>query len=166
MAFAAKSNENPARNNGPFYHDTPNPEWSRDAKFATFLARKQNEAELDRLVTGWTKDYTREYIMATLQAADVPCGIVQTAEDLFNDPQLKHREHFRLLEHTAIGKHHYNSPSYKLSKTPNQITKAAPCLGEDNEYVYKEILGLTDDDIADMLVEGSITTEADLPGAL
>ena len=104
--------------------------------------------------------------MATLQAAGVPCGIVQTAEDLFNDPQLKHREHFRLLEHTAIGKHHYNSPSYKLSKTPNQITKAAPCLGEDNEYVYKEILGLTDDDIADMLVEGSITTEADLPGAL
>ena len=56
MAFAAKSNENPARNNGPFYHDTSNPEWSRDAKFATFLARKQNEAELDRIVTGWTKD--------------------------------------------------------------------------------------------------------------
>lgn len=39
-----------------------------------------------------------------------------------------------------------------------------PSLGKDNEYVYKEILGLTDDDISDLLVEGVITTDADLPG--
>ena len=57
----------------------------------------------------------------------------------------------------------HNSTSYQLSKTPAHIWKAAPCLGEDNEYVFKEILGYSDDEIADMLVNRVITTEADLP---
>lgn len=52
----------------------------------------------------------------------------------------------------------------RFSKTPPDFRKAAPCLGEDNEHVYKEILGLTDDEIADLLAEGVITTDADLPG--
>jgi benzylsuccinate CoA-transferase BbsF subunit len=91
--------------------------------------------------------------------------MVQTAEDLFKDPQLKHREHYRFLEHTVIGEHAYNAPAYRLSKTPNLIYKPGPCLGEDLEFVYKEILGLTDDDISDLFAEGVITTEADVPGA-
>jgi benzylsuccinate CoA-transferase BbsF subunit len=101
--------------------------------------------------------------MAMLQDAGVPCGMVQTAEDLFDDPQLKERRHFRFLEHGVIGKHAYNAPAYQLSKTPNDIRKAGPCLGEDNEFVYTEILGYSYDEIADMLVEGVITTDADAP---
>jgi len=101
--------------------------------------------------------------MAMLQAAGVPAAPVERCEDLFNNPQLKHREHFRLLEHKVIGKHHYNAPAYRLSKTPNHIWKAAPCLGEDNEYVYKELLGYTDEEIAELLIAGVITTDADLP---
>jgi crotonobetainyl-CoA:carnitine CoA-transferase CaiB-like acyl-CoA transferase len=46
------------------------------------------------------------------------------------------------------------------------MTKAGPCLGEDNGYVYKEILEYSDDEIADLLVEGVITTDADLPAFL
>ena len=140
------------------------PEWAEDPKFATMLGRRENEEELDRLIGEWTKDYPAEQIMAMMQDAGVPCGVVQNAEDLFNDPQLKHREHFRFLEHKVIGAHAYHAPAYRLSKTPNYIWKAGPCLGEDNEYVYKEVLGYTDDEIADLLIEGVITTEADLPG--
>jgi len=143
-----------------------NPAWTKDRKFSTFLSRKENEEELDRLVGEWTKDYAPHQLMGLLQDAGVPCGVVQTCEDLFNDPQLKERQHFRFLEHKVIGNHAYNAPAYRLSKTPNHIWKAGPCLGEDNEYVYKEILGYTDDEIADMLVEGVITTEADVPEVL
>ena len=46
------------------------------------------------------------------------------------------------------------------------IRKSGPCLGEDNEYVYKEILGMSDDEVADLLVQGVITTETDIPDAL
>ena len=143
-----------------------NPEWTKDSRFATFLGRKQNEDELNRLVTDWTKDYTAEQIMEMMQDAGVPAGVVQTNEDLFNDPQLKHREHFRFLEHGVIGQMAFNAPAYRLSKTPNYIWKAAPCLGEDNEFIYKELLGYTDDDIADLIVEGVITTDSDVPEVL
>jgi len=142
------------------------PEWAQSPKFTTMLGRKENEEELDTLIAGWTRDYEPHQLMVMLQDAAVPGGVVQTAEDLFNDPQLKERQHFRFLEHQVIGRHAYNAPAYQLSRTPAHISKAGPCLGEDNEYVYKEILGYSDDEIADMLVEGVITTDADVPEVL
>lgn len=142
------------------------PEWSKDPKFSTFAARKENEDELDRLIGEWTKDYSPEQVMDTMQAAGVPAGVMLTSgEGVVNDPQAKHRQAFRWLNHQEIGPLLHNSPSYHLSKTPAHIRKAAPCLGEDNEYIYKEILGYSDDEIADLLIEGVITTEADVPGA-
>lgn len=140
------------------------PEWQKDARFATVLVRKENEDALDKLIGEWTATFTPEEIMVKLQSEGIPCGPVERPEDLFIDPQLKHREHFRILEHKVIGQHSYNAPAYRLSKTPNRIWKAAPCLGEDNEYVYRDILEFSDDEIADLLIEGVITTDADLPG--
>jgi benzylsuccinate CoA-transferase BbsF subunit len=145
---------------------TGHAEWEDDERFATIRARKKNEEILDELIAAWTKEFTPEQIMAMLQSAGIPCGLVERPEDLFNDAQLKHREHFRILEHKVIGKHAYNAPAYRLSKTPNRITKPAPCLGEDNEFVYREILGFSADEIADLLVEGVITTDADLPAVM
>ncbi len=141
------------------------PPWCQEARFATMPSRKENEAELDRLIGDWTGDQPPHQLMALLQAAGVPAGVVQRAQDLFDDPQLKEREHFRWLRHSVIGEHAYHAPAYRLSKTPNHLYKAAPALGEDNEYVYKEILGYSDSEVAEMMVDGTITTEADLPGA-
>ena len=142
------------------------PEWAGDPRFSTALTRKENEGELEGLIGEWTRSHSAAELMTALQEAGVPAGVVQTAEDLFNDPQLRHRQHFRFLEHKEIGVHAYQSPAYRLSKTPCTFTKAAPCLGEDNEYVYREILGLSDDEIADLLIEGVITTETDMPQVL
>jgi benzylsuccinate CoA-transferase BbsF subunit len=139
------------------------PEWSRETRFSTFRGRKENEDELDCLIAAWTIGRNDFEVMTLLQAAGVPAGVVETCEDLFHDPQLKHRQHFRFLQHTVIGRHAYHSPAYRLSRTPNHIWKAAPCLGEDNEYVYKQVLGYSDDEVADLLVEGVITTETDVP---
>jgi len=140
-----------------------NPLWTREERFATLLKRKENEDDLDQLMGGWTKDYTPKEAMTLLQGHGVSAGMVETAEDLFNDPQLKHRQQFRILNHPVIGPYSCQTPSYILSKTPCEIDRPAPCLGEHNEYVYKEILGFSDDEVADMLVEGMITTETDAP---
>lgn len=91
--------------------------------------------------------------------------MVQNARDLFDDPQLKHRDHFQWLEHPVIGLTPYHSQAFKLSKTPSQTVRAAPCLGQDNEYVYKEVLGYSDDEISDFLAEGVITVETGEPMA-
>jgi crotonobetainyl-CoA:carnitine CoA-transferase CaiB-like acyl-CoA transferase len=61
-----------------------------------------------------------------------------------------------------MGEHSYSGPAYRLSKTPDEQF-AAPALGEHNEYVLTEVLKLSDDEIADLLVEGAVTTDADLP---
>jgi len=65
-----------------------------------------------------------------------------------------------------IGAMAYRAPAYKLSKTPSQLVRSAPCLGEHNEYVYKEILGYSDDEFSDMYASGVITTEYDAPAVV
>jgi len=143
-----------------------NPAWTEDTKFATLLGRKQNEDELDGLVSEWTSNYTAEEVMTLMQLRKIPAGIVSTIEDTFNDPNMRFRQHLVYLEHPVIGRHAYINEAIRFSKTPPDLRKAAPCLGEDNEQVYKEFLGLTDAQIADLLVAGVITTDVDLPADL
>ena len=142
------------------------PEWAREPRFATLLGRKDNEDELEHLIGEWSKGYSPEEVMVLLQGAGVAAGVVSTAQDLFEDPQLKHRGHFVPLEHRVIGVHHYHMPAYRLSKTPAHLDRAAPCLGQDNEFVYKEILGYSDEEVAQLLLDGVITTEHDVPDIL
>jgi len=131
-----------------------NPEWTRDSRFTTLAARKENENELDVSIAEWTKDYTPEQVMAMMQAEGVAAGAVQRAEDVHSDPQLKHRAHFVTMTHNEIGHHLYQSRAYKLSKTPAEHFRAAPCIGEHNEYVYKEFLGMSDEELAGLTAEG------------
>lgn len=62
-----------------------------------------------------------------------------------------------------IGRHAYHAPSYRLSETPAEVRMPYLCLGQHNKYIFKEILGMSDDEIANLLAEGVITTDADLP---
>jgi benzylsuccinate CoA-transferase BbsF subunit len=131
------------------------PEWTRDPRFATFRGRKENEEELDRFVETWTVEHPPPEVMRRMQGAGVPSGVVQSGEDLVADPQLNHRGTHVVLEHPEIGPHIYHPPPYRFSKTANEPIMPAPCLGQHNEYVLKEILGMSDDEIADLLVAGA-----------
>jgi benzylsuccinate CoA-transferase BbsF subunit len=138
-----------------------NQAWTVDPKFSSLLLRKQNEVELDALVSEWTMNYTAEEVEACLQAVGVPCHVVSTAKDVFNDPQLKHRNFFRRLKHSVMDEHTYFTLGFKLSKVEGDW-RTGPALGEHNEYVFKELLGMTEDEIVKALAEGGITTDADL----
>ena len=133
-----------------------NPEWTKDPRFATFMGRKGNEDELDTFVEGWTVNYPPEEVMSLMQAAGVPAGAVESGEDLVADPQLNHRGTHVILKHPEIGPHIYQAPPYRFSKTPHELTMPAPCLGQHNEYVLKEILGMSDDEVADLLISGAL----------
>jgi len=138
------------------------PQWTKDTRFATFQGRKENEEELDRLVGEWTVGFSPEEIVNRLQENEIAAGIMKTMEELYNDPQLEHLGFWRYMDHQVLDVHAHEGPPYRLSKTPDRQS-TSPCLGEHNEYVYKELLGYSDDEVADMLVEGVITTEADVP---
>ena len=105
--------------------------------------RKENEEELNRLVEQWTTNHTAEEIMNLMQQAGVAAGVVKTNKEMFEDPQLEHRGYFQRVEHPEIGQCYQQAWPIRLSISPLKI-RPAPCLGEHNEYVYTQILGLSD----------------------
>lgn len=130
------------------------PEWTKEPKFSTLLGRKKNEDELDKLVEEWTVIYTPEEVMEKMQKCGVASGIVATGQDIHSDPQIKHRGHFKVLDHKEIGLHSYETPSWRLSKTPGEIRMPSPCLGEHTEYVCREILGISDEEFIELFQDG------------
>ena len=134
-----------------------NPALAEDPRFATLLARKENEEELDRLVNEWTISRSAEEVMDLMQAAGVAAGVVATGEDLLDhDPQFKHRQTFVELEYPGIGKYRTQiGAHFMLSKYTCELNRA-PLMGEHNEYVFKEILGVPDDDFDKLVSEGVI----------
>jgi benzylsuccinate CoA-transferase BbsF subunit len=135
-----------------------NLDWTKQEKFSTLIKRKNNEDELDGLISSWTKDLDAQNVEAIMQAAGVCVSVVNKSSALFDDPQLKHREFYKRLKHKEMGEPAYQQQvDFLLSETPRKLTSPSPCLGEHNEYVYKELLGLSDDEIADYIAEGVIT---------
>jgi len=70
-----------------------------------------------------------------------------------SDPQLRTRGYYVYLNHSIVGNSAYDGIAYKLSETPGKLTRAAPRIGEHTEYVCKELLGMTEEEINEYLVE-------------
>jgi len=133
------------------------PGWAADPKFATHEARKQDEDELDANINAWTADKDAFQVMEDLQARGVPAHVVESAREMLDfDEHLKARGYFVYLDHAETGRAAYDGPPAKLSRTPGELRAPAPLLGEHTEYVCKEILGLGDDEIADLMVAGAL----------
>jgi len=130
------------------------PGWAKEPRFQTLMGRKENEDELDRLVEEWTVSHAAEEVMKLMQQAGVPAGVVQNCEDVFQDPQMKYRQHFKVLKHAVIGPHHYDGHPYKLSKTPGELRWAGPIFGQHVEYVCSQLLGMSKEEMADCMAEG------------
>lgn len=129
--------------------------WTQDPRFSTLSGRKGNEEELDRLVERWTMNHDAEEVMRRMQDVGVAAGVVQDARDLYEDPQLKERAYFWVMEHKELGKFsHLGQPSI-LSKTPAKPYRPAPCLGEHTEYVCRELLGMSEREFDKFLIDGA-----------
>ena len=130
-----------------------NPQWTQQPRFCTFAGRRQNEDELDRLLSGWTSKYEAHELMRLLQEAGVPAGAVQSQADLWEDPQLRHRDFFQWLDHTECGPMPYDGLQFLLSKTPGRLRMPHALIGEHNELVLREFVGLSEDELADLIAE-------------
>jgi crotonobetainyl-CoA:carnitine CoA-transferase CaiB-like acyl-CoA transferase len=132
------------------------PGWTEDGRFATLVDRLNNTGELDRLVEEWTIQHTAEEVMASLQEHGVAAGVVQNATDLVNDPQSKERSFFVELDHPELGRTTADTTPIKLSRTPASYKKAAPTAGQDNDYMYRKLLGLSRKEISELKSQGVI----------
>ncbi|MDO8637645.1 MAG: CoA transferase, partial [Dehalococcoidia bacterium] len=109
-----------------------------------------NEDELDRLVASWTITLSAGEVMNRLQAAGVPSGKVQTNRDLIEgDSHLRERGFFSYLQHPEIGTTLIPREPMLMDVTPPQCRRA-PSLGEDTEYICREILGVSEAEYAEL----------------
>lgn len=131
------------------------PPWTIDAKFDTFLNRKKNEEELDRLIREWTINHTAQEVMDLMQAVGVAAGIVKKGEEIYTDPQLREVDIFWVLKHREIGDFTHMGQPCRLPKTPAQPRMPAPCVGEHTEYVCKELLGMSETEFDKLLIGGA-----------
>jgi crotonobetainyl-CoA:carnitine CoA-transferase CaiB-like acyl-CoA transferase len=132
------------------------PAWAIQEKFATQTGRLQYQNELDIYLAAWTSTQDARQAMEYLQAHGVAAGMVFSEPDAYTDPQLNARGFFETVTHRECGTHRYPGILWKLSKTPGSIRSAACCLGEHNDYVYRELLGMSDDEIEHLRREGHI----------
>lgn len=129
------------------------PAWARDPAFATFEGRKQREDEIEAGIAAWTAPLVAEELAVRLQAAGVPAYPVNDARDVQFDPQLAARGHFWPIEHPVIGPMTWDAPAYRLSGTPAYPKAPAPKLGQHNEYVYREVLGYSEQEFVELMVQ-------------
>jgi len=124
------------------------PELAIDPRFATLVARKQNEDELEAILSAWTSTRSPQAVTEQLQAARIPAAPSMSNKDLATDPHLNSRSIFVHHEHPEVGvKQHVGIP-WQMSKTSLAVRHPAPTLGQDTDYVLHEILGYSATDIS------------------
>lgn len=127
-----------------------------DAALREREARLAAREEIDRVVADWTRAQERFALMDSLQRAGVEAGVVQDFEDLLHDPQLGHRKHFQKLEHGVLGELSFERSGFRLADQPGGFDRPGPLLGEHNEAVLGDILGLSADEIEALVADGVV----------
>ncbi len=125
-----------------------------DARFTTAEARRTYAAELERRIGDWTRTRSREEVVAALRARGLRAAEVRTIGELFDDPQLSHRGFWRSLPHAVIGAVRCLGAPFTLSDTPGAQERAGPLIGQDNAYVFGDVLGLGAKEIAELSAQG------------
>ncbi len=133
-----------------------NPDWSKDEKFASVESRRKHHDEFDAHIIKWTRTRDNFELFYVLQETGVPAGPVEDPRDSYMDPQLNARGFFQTITGPDIGTYRYPGFPWKFSETPLKVTHPPCMLGEDNDYVYKDVIGLTEGEISDLSSKGVI----------
>jgi len=124
-------------------------ELAADARFADMASRKQNEAELDRAIEAWTRERDRDWLANHMCEAGLRAAPSRDHRDLYADPHLRARGAFARVEHPEAGELELVGTPWRLSGTEAEVRRA-PLLGEHNDVVLGELLGLSEAEINEL----------------
>jgi benzylsuccinate CoA-transferase BbsF subunit len=127
--------------------------WSQlvlDARFSTAPERKANEDELEKILTEWTSQRDKWEVTKILQEAGVAAFPAMSAEDLAQDKNLEARGAFSRLPHPEVGPRLHMGIPWLLTESPNGVRSPAPLLGQHTDEVMREVLGYSDEAIAQL----------------
>ena len=132
---------------------------AQDDELADAQARLSRQPEIDAAVSAWTRRQSSESAMRTLQERGIPAGPVMNQADAFADPHIESRGFFREAFQEDCGTHLYPGPLYQMSRTPLGIRRGPVMFGQDNEYVYRELLGYSAEEYAAFEAAGHVGTD-------
>ncbi len=128
------------------------PAWAAP-DLATAAGRRAREGDIDLHLADWTRQHTPHQAMRLLQRVGVPAGVVQNAEDLYHDPHLRERGYTIPVEQPFIGPVVQSGLTWRFARAPMVRPRGGPRLGEANEYVFCEVLGLSPGKLEALIVD-------------
>jgi crotonobetainyl-CoA:carnitine CoA-transferase CaiB-like acyl-CoA transferase len=132
------------------------PEWAGDQRLSSTDGRLAAQDEVESRLGEWTRERPPQDVMRLLQEAGVQAGVAQRSSDLLNDRQLAHRRFHKRMEHPEMGEVPYTGHQFRISGYDSGPLTPAPCLGQHNEQVMREILGMSEEEVTEVLAAGAI----------
>jgi crotonobetainyl-CoA:carnitine CoA-transferase CaiB-like acyl-CoA transferase len=132
------------------------PDWAQDRRFGNVLGRWRNQEKVDRHIQEWTRGMKARDVMFLLQEEGVPSMMVMDEAEVYGDPQFSALGFFKDITHPEAGTHRYPGFMGQLGPPSDAARRPAPCLGQHNPYVYRELLGLSDREYEGLRASGHI----------
>ena len=126
-----------------------------DERYETARDRFERKDEINAMLEPWTMSRTKAEAMETIGSAGVPCSAVYDTVELSENPDFEERGIFQWIDHPTRGK--VKMPAWPVRMSGNDVkVEPAPLLGEHNEAVLSDWLGLSDEEIADLKTDGAV----------
>ena len=134
------------------------PDWATDERYSSVAGRHEHHDELDDRLGEWTAAQAPDAVFHACQAAGVPAAPVLHETEAMIDPHLRARGMFRDNGSEELGVHEYPTHVWRWDG-PDLAWGPVPTLGQDNEAVFKELLGLTDGEYERLVADGHISQD-------
>ena len=121
-----------------------------DPRYSTHGARGAHQVELDALVEQWTQTLTTRQVLDLMDRFGVPAGLIYRAPDMLDDPHFRARDAIVSVPHPDFGELKMQNVAPKLSETPGSVRSPSPALGQHNDEIYRQLLGLSAERYADL----------------
>jgi len=127
-----------------------------DPRFASLALRAEHGEAINAIVADWCRRRTARELAAILERHEVPFGVAYSAADIFADPHIAARGDIVAVDDPVVGPVRMQGVYPRFSRTPGAIRRGAPRLGEHNDEVYRQLLGLSAEELAALEREGVI----------
>jgi len=118
------------------------PSLAEDARYASHQSRGARQQELDEHIAAWTARHSAGDVLELMERHGVPAGQIYRAPEMLEDPHFAAREAIVAVPHPQFGQLRMQNVVPKLSATPGRIRRPSPGLGEHNDEIYLDLLGL------------------------
>jgi formyl-CoA transferase len=118
------------------------PELSQQPQYATHVERGVRQKEIDKIIGDWSRTKQCSEVLALMDEFSVPAGLIYRAPEMLEDPHFQAREAIISVPHPDFGELKMQNVAPKLSRTPGRVRSPSPALGQHNDEIYRDLLGM------------------------